>query len=195
MTEMEQPSIDPVLDGEPAEPPAWPKVVGIISIVLGSLWSLCGLCGSVWFFAAPAFMKMAEQQFGPPPQVMFPTAAQTGITVLGTFLSVLLLVAGIATVRRRPSGRTLHLVYAPIEIVMSLVGAWLGWQQQTAIQKWVQENPTDKWAQQQQGGGAAGIVVLVLMTLIAVGWCVFLIVWFGAMKRRPEVGAPDDTVI
>lgn len=193
MTELS--STPPIEAGDLELPPAapgWPKAIGITSIVWGSLWLLCGACGSVWFVAAPQFMKMAEQQMGSPaPQVMMPSAAQIVLTVFGTFVSGLLVVAGVSTVRRKASGRILHLIFGVVSLIESPLAAVIGWQQQAAIQKWVQENPADKWAQQQQQGGAVGMIVLIIMTVIALIWPVFCVFWFGVLRKRPEEGAPD----
>ena len=75
----------------PAEPPAWPKVVGIISIVWASLGLLCGVCGTGWLLYMPTFAKSMEAQMGPMPPAMSPSPAQLALMVLGVFGLVLVL--------------------------------------------------------------------------------------------------------
>ena len=96
------------------EPPAWPKGVGIISIVLGSLGTVCGLCIAVFTFAMQPFMqKMGELQAqgggargGPViPTTPMPAELSPGIlsivaAVFWPIGTILLIVAGISTVRR-----------------------------------------------------------------------------------------------
>jgi hypothetical protein len=166
------------------EPPAWPKVVGIISIVLSSLGLFCGGCGLVFMAFMGQFLKMAEQTLGPVPPPMLPSPALIGIGALGWLWGFLLLAAGIATVRRRPLGRTLHLVSAGGSILIAIVSTILNLQYQAAIQQWVAANPTSKWAQQQSPIGQYAGMCFGLA--IGLGYPIFLLVWFGFVKRRPE---------
>src|SRR4051812_22540881 len=102
----------------PDEAPAWPKVVGIISIVWASAWMLCGVCG----LASPLFLgmmsNMVEKDMGPMPPAMRPSLPQMALMAVGLAWAVLLLCAGIATVTRKPSGRVLHLAYAVGALIM-----------------------------------------------------------------------------
>src|SRR5262245_30120049 len=130
----------------PAEPAAWPKTVGTISIVWALLGLLCGVCGTSWLFMAPRFMAKAEQQFGEPfPDVMKPSVGQMVAGLLGFISPILLMIAGILTVRRRPQGRPVHLLYAVIALILSAVGMVMQVQQQLAIMDWAKHNQSSKW--------------------------------------------------
>ena len=63
--------------GLPAEPPGWPKGLGVFSIVWGSLGIVCGGCINFFAFAGTAFYEWGRQQqvkagqpdMGPMPRV------------------------------------------------------------------------------------------------------------------------------
>src|SRR3954468_11066775 len=108
----QMPPVDPVLDMPLLdEPPAWPKVIGIISIVVASLGLACGVCGLANIALLPVMENMTKDKLGPMPAIMKPTGLQMALGVVQMGWPALLLGAGIATVRRRYSGRTMHLVY------------------------------------------------------------------------------------
>ncbi len=178
----------------PVEPPAWPKVVGIISIVLSSLGLVCGVCGIGFLAFMRPLLKMAEAQMGPAPEVLIPGPLLVALAAVGVVWSAVLLVAGIATLRRRPNGRMLHVVYSGVAIVLTVISSFVNWQHQSAILKWVSENPTDQWAKQQSPMGAyAGMAFGVC---IGLGYPIFLLVWFGAMGKRPEAGSlPEEPLV
>lgn len=189
MTPPESPDFAPIV-----EVPTWPKVVGIISIVFASLGLVCGTCGIGMLAFMRPMLKMAEEQMGPAPSVMFPGPAVVGIGVLSVAVTVLLLVAGIATLKRRASGRMLHVVYAGISLVVALISTLLNWQYQSGVLAWAAANPTDKWAQQQNPVSAySGMVIGICF---GIAYPIFLLVWFGIMGKRPEVGAMNrDSII
>ena len=112
MSQMNTPQVSSDFD-MPSAPPAWPKVVGIISIVLASLGLVCGVCGLIQngmaFAQGGAEMQMPE---GKTMQMPAPSLLSIVLMALGWLWSLMLLTAGIMTVKRRANGRTLHIVYA-----------------------------------------------------------------------------------
>lgn len=175
--------LDP--DTLPAQP-GWPKPVGIVSIVLGSLMGTCGGCGLLMSTFSSSFMKGAEDKMGPMPPDLMPSGIQKLLGVVSMVSPVLLVVAGAMTLSRRAVGRHLHLAYAPISIVLTIAGTILGIQQQMRLAQWMRENPDSQWAA--NSNPAIGWIMMGVITVISVGWPIFCLVWFGAMKKRPEVG-------
>lgn len=175
--------------GEFREPAQWPKVVGIISICWACFWLLCGGCGLAWMVAAPQFMAGAEKQFGEPfPDVMKPSTAQGIMAAVGLIVPIVLLIAGILTLRRRTTGRPMHITYAVLSFLNTAISAVVGVQQQLRIMDWAKHNQSSKWAQGQ--GAGYGIIFMAVFVALALAWPLFCVIWFGAMKRDPSADAP-----
>ena len=187
------------------EPPAWPKVVGIISIVLGSLGTVCGLCIAVFTFAMPAFMqKMGDLQAQgggarggpvipttPMPAELSPGALSTVAAIFWPIGTILLIVAGISTLRRAAGGKMLHLGYGTLSLLFTLVGLAGAYQYQGATSGFFSAHPDDPWTKffMAQGGMGSQFVQAIGMTCVSAIYPIFCLVWFGAMGKRPEAGA------
>ncbi|MEZ6210492.1 MAG: hypothetical protein R3B46_04495 [Phycisphaerales bacterium] len=179
------PPTDPMdFELEP-ELPKWPKVVGITSIVLAGIGLGCGGCGIAMLLGGTEFfLKMAEQQMGPAPSVMLPTLQQKVQGSIGFLWAVLLLIAGIQTLRRQYSGRLLHLAYGIGTIPLFIWGMKIQFDAMAAINQWAQANPDNLWAQQQNPIGQwIGLGIAVLLSL---PWPLFCLGWFGLVKKKPE---------
>ena len=183
-------------DEFPAEQPQWPKVVGIISIVWGSVSLLCGGCG----LASPWMMNlMPPEQRAQLPDHMI-SGAQMVAMVVGMGFSVLLIVAGIMTIARKQMGRYLHLVQALCSFVIFAVSIYLNIQQQEYLKQWAAQNPDTNFAKQLHAGGNMGnIIGYVFGALVGLAYPVFCLIWFGIVKRKPgSMGAAapaDDELI
>lgn len=167
--------------------PGWPKPVGIISIVWGSIGFLCGLCGLGSMTMMSTFMKGVEDQMGAPmPDVMKPSAMQLGLMALGFIPAILLIVAGIFTVKRDFKGRILHLAYVGVAFLTGVLGIGAQIMQQMAQKDWAAQNPDNKWAQQIQQGGVFAYIGIAFGVLLSFAWPLFCAIWFGFVKRKPE---------
>lgn len=164
--------------------PVWPKVIGIISIVLGSLSLTCMGCNVL---SIVVFLPMGASQMGEPiPPPMQPGAPMWALIGLGGAMSALLLTAGIVTVVRRPEGRALHLLYAMLSVPLTIASAAIRVQQINDMAQWAANNPDSVWAKQQStpGAGAMQWAGLLIGTALGLGYPVFLLIWFGLVKRR-----------
>lgn len=173
------------------EPPKWPKVVGILSIVFGALNLVCNGIGSVFAFLTPTFMKSAEAQSpgGFPPSMTAFNPLMAGLMVVSLCFGVLLLLAGIMTLNRRAVGRPMHIVYSLGAIVMLVVGIVMQLQQIDELAAWVRDNPDAAFSQ--QWSPITTYVSMAIGIVIGGGYPVFCLVWFGAMGKRPEIDAPE----
>jgi hypothetical protein len=194
------------------DPPTWPKVVGIISIVLASLGVVCGLCGMVFVVALGPFMqKMGELQAqgggargGPViPTTTIPTELVPGpmsvvAAIIGPIGSIVLLVAGITTVRRAASGRSIHLAYVAASLLataLALVGAY---QYQASASSFMAAHPDDGWSKffMSRGGSGGQFVQAIAVSCVGAIYPIFCLVWFGIMGKRPEVGSmPQEPLV
>lgn len=173
---------DPML----AEPPVWPKVIGILSIVFASMGLTCGGCGVVGLVLLMASGAQLSDDPLPPP--MQPDVTDWALMGLSMLMSVLLLVAGIVTVMRRPAGRALHLLYAVLDLPLVIASTAMSIQQMNEMAQWAANNPDSQWAQQQNmpGANVGQYVGLAFGLLMGVGYPIFLLIWFGMIKRRAE---------
>ena len=98
----------------------WPMVLGIIAVVFGGFATLGGLWGAVAPFVMDGFARLLAQMPSAPgqdPAKMFEAMGEYRYLLMATSLAstavaVLLLVAGIALMRRRPSARRLCMAWA-----------------------------------------------------------------------------------
>ena len=187
------------------EPPAWPKVVGIISIVLSALGVICGLCGAVFILGMSSFMqKFGEMQAqgggargGPViPTTPMPVELAPGVlsvvsVIVGPIGSIVLLIAGIATVRRVASGRMLHLAYVGISVLAIVIGLIGAYQYQSTGVAFLAAHPDDPWSKMfaAQGGMGRQFLQSMAISCVTAIYPIFCLVWFGVMGKRPEVGA------
>jgi hypothetical protein len=177
-------SSDAAMDLAPGELPRWPRVVGTISIVWAALSLTCGGLGLVYFMAMPWLLKMAEDKLGPAPSVMYPAGPIWVVTGIGLIWSVLLLTAGVLTVRRNAGGRPLHLFWALSGCVLTGVSLYFNYKWQSGIAAWAAENPGSGWAK--QAGGGRGMIGLAIGVVLGFWWPVFCAVWFGVFKTRAD---------
>lgn len=180
------------MDGDDfREPPKWPKVVGILSIVFGALNLVCNGLGAVSAFMMPTFMKSAEAQSpgGFPPAMTTLNPLVSLLMLVSLAFGLLLLLAGIMTLNRRAVGRPMHIVYSLGALVMLVVGIIFQLQQVDEIGAWVRDNPDAAFSQ--QWSPMTTYISMAIGIVIGGGYPVFCLVWFGAMGKRPEIDAPE----
>ncbi len=170
----------------PGDPPAWPKVIGIISIVFSSLALVCGGCGVAVTPFMGQLMGGISQGHELPPMYQ-PHIGNMAVAGLGLLNALLLLIAGVMLLKRKPIGRPLHLVNAVLSIPRMVPGLYLQWrlQQETAI--WAQQaDPANPFAQQFNSPGASmgNTIGLIFGAVIGLSYPLFLLVWFGLVKRK-----------
>lgn len=166
------------------EVPKWPKVVGIVSVVLGSLGLICNGCGAAYMFGSEQILKMAEPQMGPAPSVMIPSPVLTVVVMISFLWAILLLIAGILSIARNPTTRMTHLVYAVGGLLIVGVATYLQMEQQAAMTEWARQNPDNPWAQ--NADSPMAVVSLYLGVVLGATWPIFCLIWFGVVKTRRE---------
>ncbi len=174
------------LDDDIRPKPAWPKVVGIISIIWGALGVVCNLIGSGWMVMQPSFMQGAADQMqgGVPPQMLQLQVPLLAMMVFGVVWAIVLIVAGAMTAGRKPAGRKAHLVWAAVAMVLGVAGTYMNLQYQNDIAEWIRDNPTSDFAQQPGAGAGASVVSIAVGLVLTFAWPVFTLVWFLAVKRQ-----------
>lgn len=169
------------IDGPPL--PKWPKVIGIISIVFGSLGIICGGLGIGWQLLAPGMM--AQMPGGAPPALMNPSPIQLGVGAVSTLWAIVLIIAGAMTVARKPGGRPAHLAWAAVALIFGAFGIYMQVKMNADIAAWCADNPDAQFAQQQRmGGGIGPMIGYACGGFFGFGWPLFTLVWFGLIKKK-----------
>lgn len=171
--------------------PRWPVAIGVISVVFAGM----GLVG--WVVGIASWLAFRNVPMPGPGGGMQPNPAMQMFSgpywwldvvqsLIGGVCTFLLLWAGIATLRRRPGGRPLHLWFAGLFLVyllgfnaLSLMGLNPAMQRMNA-----------------QGAGGMGpamaqqfMVTGIIVNTVALGaYPVFLLLWFAAPSRSPDQG-------
>ncbi len=192
-------TLPPPIEGlSPSAPRSkWPTIVGVLAIIFGSYGILEHLCGLGTVLAIGPLVDWIAG-FAPPEDASHLAAFRQATTqyaiptvLLNAFLlanAVLLLVAGIGCARRQGAVRPKMLLYAAVEVFLSVVSAVLAFQ--------VAETVADVMREVDGAGGVpaqfstainAGEAVMGL--LFAAIWPVFLLVWFTRRSVVEEVGA------
>lgn len=177
----------------PTPPSTWPTVIGIIAIVFGVLGSLQGVLGLLAPLLNRAILRSlpASQQeiveTATPPVVW---SIASSLIILG--LGVLLLVAGIALLRRAASSRGLCLTWALLKIVIVLVMAVVNF-------KLASESTNAALAQMQQDPNVPPIAVGIMQGATGAGMCawvvwswalpIFLLIWFSRAVIKEQVAS------
>lgn len=189
--------------GLPPLVPVWPKVVGIISIVWGSLGLVCNSCLLIGQAFQSASMGMMPQQtpdgkpMPPMPDVMKPGPLDLASLVLGLIVTTMLIVAGSLLVARKPQARGLHLGYAGVSLIATGAGTVVALMKQQAIANWARQNPDNFWGQQQTQMGGLTYAIIGLAVLLGAAYPIFTIIWFGLVKRDTRditIGGSEELV-
>jgi hypothetical protein len=189
------PPMEP-LDELPPEPRSWPKVIGIISICYAGLMLTCSGCGVGMLALMPQFMKGQpgiDEGF-PPSMQLYPLKA--GLFAISILWLLVLLGAGIATTMRRPSGRSLHLLWAVGALVLLAISMFVvQLPDMRADQQWMQDHPASPFAKQAGGqGGPFRYLGMAVGVVLGVAWPAFTLIWFGLVKRDSsdlDSGGPE----
>ncbi len=173
----------------PPNPSRWPTVIGVISIVLASLGLAGGCCGMVSPFISGFFIDMAADAGQlPAEQIQQMRASQPPAvwvipaSLIGLALATLLLLAGIAILRRRPSGANLCKVWAWINIPWAAISMIAS----AYLQMRVPQDSQPMGMGFQYVGLAFGICFTLLFGL---GFPLFMLLWFSRATIKDEEDA------
>lgn len=121
MSDQNMQQVSPPTEGELIDPGSktkWPKVFGIISIVIAILGLLGQTCGVVWAMIGEWFMSLLGLTFFVPPIIKITSSVSY---VFFLILGIILLKAGINLLRRRPGCLKLLKTWVVLRLIMALV--------------------------------------------------------------------------
>ncbi len=172
-----------------ADPPKWPKVVGILSIIFGSI---AVLCGALMTASVPFFGGMMEPMLegDPLPPTMHLNAIDWASTACSMLGNILLIAGGAALVTLKPAARGIHLVYAVLLIVAIVLYAVSAFGKIDDLRVWAEtynnEMAQNMRQQFQAGGEITQMIGPAVVSVISVCWPIFCLVWFGIVKTKPS---------
>lgn len=188
--------VPPTQPGEmylPQQPSAWPKVIGIIAIVLGALGVLGGCMGLASTLFVDTFKGVLEDMMpSGQPSPLEPLEAvyeHKGWMIVTQFLTmgaaVLLLFVGIGLLKRAAWSARAAMYWAVIKMAVVVPGAVLAYM----------ANKAQLATMAEQGGGfvGSGLVEAIGAASIGLsvvwGWAlpVFVLIWFSRAKIKAEV--------
>ena len=191
------PSVPPMAPGPiPQTHPTsrWPKVIGIIAIVLGSFGALGGCIGMFGPMFTDMIKEVAEGQPGTAATVVqFEVAAEWATwtivqSICGLAVGVVLILAGVGLLKRRGWGPKATISWAVLKMLLVVGTSVIAYGQATAAFDRMADLPNLQSLP--QGATAFGsIVAMIFLGLNAVwGWAlpVFMLIWFSRSKIKAE---------
>ncbi len=166
--------LPPSGSGTTPELQRWPRIFGIISMVLAAN---ALLLSPLLLWANKA--NPQTRRF----QDLLPAWYETFTNysmVLGMAFGAMLLVAGLKLRRQQKTGRTLHRFYAAGNLLMVLVGAVATTNAFGAIN-------TDSLGGAERAGVVGGMIGGILGTIVGAAYPIFLLIWFNRQKIREDV--------
>jgi hypothetical protein len=163
--------------------PGWPKPIGILSIVFGSISVVCGGFGVAMMFVMPSMMGAAVGD-DPLPPTMTPGLVQIVLMVASVLINVLLVVGGITCLSRKIAARYMHLVYGIGMIVLSIAGVMFQFQLMAQMDLYVQDYPDNPISQGYNRPMQLGSALA--MTALSLAWPIFCLAWFGLVKKTED---------
>lgn len=172
----------------------WPKVIGIIAIVLGSLGALGGCVGMFGPMFADMIKEVAEGQAGTAATVVQMEVAAEWATwtvvqsICGLAVGVVLILAGVGLLKRRAWAPRATIAWAVLKMLLVIGASVGGYGQAKALIDRMADDPNMQGLP--QGVTAFGsIVATIVVGLGAVwGWAlpVFMLIWFSRSKIKAE---------
>ena len=175
--------------------PVWPKVIGIISIVLGAGGVLLNIWSVVAMLMVDTFAEMASQ-FSPGPQM--PAEVWNGgrsgslvcIYVAMLILAALLLVGGIGLVCRRAWAPKVCVGWALGKIAGGIASVMVTYQMQEAQMKLFANDPN--LAATGMSGGPLNLIMLMTMVFMFVwlaAYPLFMLVWLSRRGVKEHIAS------
>ena len=169
---------------------SWPRIIGIIAIVLGALGILGGLQGMLapWILEAVASI-MPRGTEGTLDAVVESANWLIVTSIMTTGVAALLLAGGVGLVKRRQWGIGTCRAWAVLKMLLVLLNTGVGYFVQEASLTALAEQ-TPRGAQMSEEFVTAA-VVLGLILGVAWGWAfpVFMLIWLGRGRVKAETSA------
>lgn len=186
----EQAALPPTVPGTVGLAPApstWPRVLGMIGIILGAL----GILGGLWGMVSPLFVSFMGSLMPPGAERAFEAAEQMNTwtvvgSILGLLVAGLLLAGGIGLLRRRLWGLGCYGMWAILKILLVAVNAGIALSMQEATMEFI--NSSNPRGPIISAGFTSVMTVIVPASTLIWGWAlpVFILIWLARVKIKAE---------
>ena len=197
-------SVPPTVAGElPPKPIVWPKTLGIICIVFGTLGMMQACFGVIPLFVVEWFSTVVPEEQA---QMMSSSDALQPLLIISGVISfalaATLLAAGIGMVLRKLWSRKTVLIWSGTKIAFVVANSLLSYMVQKAkfeeMQEMMANDPNAAAAMSVFGQIMMWMGMFFIVIWIIWGWAlpVFTLIWFSRKKIRGEVtswGEPSQT--
>lgn len=159
--------------------PVWPTVVGIISLCIAGLFGLLTL-GQMISNAAGFGNAQQRQMVASVPDWIKSLQLASGLLAIATY--VVLAIGGVMLLKRRRLGRTLHIAYALIGIVLAIAGTAVG-----IVMMNHMTMPGNQPVKLQPVIRIVAIAAVIIGLLFSLAYPVFLLIWFSRAKIKKHI--------
>jgi len=183
----------------PTMPSTWPTVIGVVMIVLASLGMLAYGCGAVANTIWPlALSKLAQSPAGQDPAITAQLDMSRRFMAWNVFnaivsvgLSFMLLMAGVAVVRRRSWCARLSFVWAIVRILWAIPASYVGYRIAIESFQAMEKASADAGRPMPNGLGtimhSLGGVGVAIGLVLACALPAFVLIWFSRSKIKNEI--------
>lgn len=167
--------------GQQAGKPSWPTVVGIISLCVAGLFSLMTI-GSLAIGAVVQNNPQQRRIMADMPEwvVSWQYKAISGTFTIGAY--VVLAIGGVMLLKRRPAGRTLHVAYVLMGIVLAIAGSVVALMMMGHMPATPNAPPQVDAIQK-----ITTVVGLVIGLAFALAYPTFVLIWFTRPKVKQHI--------
>ncbi len=173
------------------EIPSWPKVIGIISISWACIGLICSVCGGVQIVTGGMKQPGLEDM---------PNIAASPLSIIslliGVVVAVLLLIAGVLLVQRKPIAKPLHVVYGVVGLGSLLLAVVAQFQGLAVFEQYLLDNAQKPEIQQMMKVPIMTIqrAIVISIDVVFAIYPVFCIFWFGIAKRNADMGSNEVSI-
>ena len=164
---------------------SWPTVVGILSVVFGSMGTLAGFCGGLGSLFMGTMMSTFAKGNAQTQSMVDGMKAIMPYQLISCALTfipgVILLISGIGTLRRRRWARRVSMLWVVVRLVLGGIGVFVGLRTQQVMQQHMGSMPSPSWASIFQG--PAGMVIGLVWVS---AYPIFILIWFNRAAIKKE---------
>ena len=185
------PPTEPGLVEMPRGPSSWPKVVGIIAIVLGVGGILGGLSGALSPLMLDAMASMMPQGQAVVAAIEEMAGWTVAVSLASAVVAGVLLAGGIGLLKRRRWSVRITRIWAFVRLLLVIANAVLTYQMTKAQFEVMSQQQPGAAAMPAGFGGVVGTISVAFGVIWGWAFPVFVLIWLARGKIKAETSAWD----